>query len=278
MSEQTPPRTTLTINWLQIAGGALAAVTSAVLLAGLKSLGTYGTLVGAALGSVAASTAAAIYSHYLNASRERLAEAARKARERRHGPGPIPPDDQPDPPVVEERDDLPSPRPAPDPLPRRRFRGRHAVLLGIVAFLVSVGGIAGYEVVTGTSVTAEVQGSSSSDGVETGIVGQQVTPTPSSTQPTTPTETSTTTTSTASVTTSPSETATETATETGTGSPTSSAQPTSSSTKSASSSSSASSRSSASSAPSATTESGTSSTSAASDGALATPTGDPTAP
>ncbi|NIZ92724.1 hypothetical protein F1544_17180, partial [Kineosporiaceae bacterium B12] len=83
MSEQTSPRTTLTINWIGIAGGALAAVTSAVALAGLKSLGSYGPLVGAAVGSVLASTAAAIYNWSLTRSRERIAEAARRARERR---------------------------------------------------------------------------------------------------------------------------------------------------------------------------------------------------
>jgi hypothetical protein len=76
MSEQTPQRTTLTINWIGIAGGALAAVTSAVALAGLRSLGTYGPLLGAAIGSVLASTAAAVYNWSLQRSRERIAEAA----------------------------------------------------------------------------------------------------------------------------------------------------------------------------------------------------------
>ncbi len=131
MSEQTPPtRTTLTINWLQIAGGAGAAVTSAVLLAGLKSLGTYGTLVGAALGSVIASTAAAVYGHYLGASRDRVLEAARKARERRTGPVPPAQDEHPDraDPPVEEGQPVPTPgSPTPEPPRRKGFRARNAV-------------------------------------------------------------------------------------------------------------------------------------------------------
>lgn len=205
MSTQPNERTGLTINWLQIAGGALAAITSAVALAGLKSLGTYGTLVGAAVGSIAASTAAAIYNHYLNASRERLADAARRARERRTGPVPTPQDDHPDPvdPPVVDTDDEPLPGPVPVPGPRRRFRGRHAVLLGAAAFVLSVGGIFVYEQASGTSVAAERGGTTvSEDGVSSGVLGTTVTQAPA-----TPVETQT-------PTSSPTDTATETSTAT----------------------------------------------------------------
>lgn len=223
MSEQTPQRTTLTINWLQIAGGAGAAVTSAFLLASLKSLGTYGTLVGAALGSVIASTAAAVYGHYLNVSRERVVEAARRARERRTGPVPPAQDEHPDrtePPVG---DGEPAPGPAPVPGPqRRRFRARHAVLLGVAAFVLSVGGIFVVESVSGTSVAATVQGDTAT--TEKGIFGNELprstpTPTPVDTGTATPEATGTES-ATATDTATATESATGSATESATSSPT----------------------------------------------------------
>jgi len=57
------------INWGQIAAGALAAVSSAVLL---STLGVAGTLVGAALGSVVASVAGTLYTRGLDAGREQV--------------------------------------------------------------------------------------------------------------------------------------------------------------------------------------------------------------
>lgn len=272
MSEQTNRSTGLTINWLQIAGGALAAITSAVALAGLKSLGTYGTLVGAAVGSIAASTAAAIYNHYLNVSRDRLAEAAHRARERRTGPVPTPQDDHPDPvdpPVLDPDDEVPAPVPVPPPLRRKRFRGRHAVLLGVAAFVLSVGGIFVYEQASGTSVAAERGGATTTqDGESTSIIGTPVTQAPATPTPeVTPTGTAT-------------DTATPTATESGSASEsptaTTEATPTSSAT--------------ATSSPTSARSQGASPTSSATaepttdpdvtveeDSALAAPTGTPTA-
>lgn len=60
------------INWIQSIAGALAAVTSAVLL---STVGVAGTLIGAALGSLAATIGNAVYSHYLKATRDRVAAA-----------------------------------------------------------------------------------------------------------------------------------------------------------------------------------------------------------
>ncbi len=62
-----------TINWVQVAAGALAAVTSAVLL---STVGVAGTLVGAALGSVAATVGSAIYGRGIETSRQMAAQAA----------------------------------------------------------------------------------------------------------------------------------------------------------------------------------------------------------
>ncbi|WP_432574146.1 hypothetical protein [Kineococcus sp. SYSU DK005] len=194
MSEQTPERTRLTINWLQIAGGALAAVTSAFVLAGLKSLGPFGTLLGAAVGSVAASTAAAIYNHYLTVSSQRLADAARRARERRHDPSPVPApqDEHPertDPPVPAGGDETAQLPPVPAgedeavPPRRRRIRPGHVVLLGVLAFVISVGAIFGYEQLSGRSVAAERQGSAQSTD-QRSILGTTIPPAATTAEPT----------------------------------------------------------------------------------------------
>jgi hypothetical protein len=62
----------LDIDWLKTIGGALAAVSSAVLL---STLGAAGTIIGAALGSVIATVGGALYSQGLVRSREHLAQA-----------------------------------------------------------------------------------------------------------------------------------------------------------------------------------------------------------
>jgi hypothetical protein len=67
----------LQINWVNSAGGALGAVSSAVLL---SSLGAAGTLVGAALGSLCVTVGGAVYSHYLRLTRDRVASQALAAR------------------------------------------------------------------------------------------------------------------------------------------------------------------------------------------------------
>ena len=63
----------LEISWVQAMAGALAAVSSAVLL---STVGVAGTVIGAAIGSVAATVGGAVYSHYLAVSRDRVAYAA----------------------------------------------------------------------------------------------------------------------------------------------------------------------------------------------------------
>lgn len=73
----TPPR--VEIDWFRIAGGALAAVCSAVLL---STLGEAGTIVGAALGSVVLSVGTSIYSTALARSRHRMSRAQEAARRR----------------------------------------------------------------------------------------------------------------------------------------------------------------------------------------------------
>jgi hypothetical protein len=70
MTDTAPPK--LEIDWLKTVGGALAAVSSAVLL---STLGAAGTIIGAALGSVVVTVGGALYSQGLVRSRQRLAQA-----------------------------------------------------------------------------------------------------------------------------------------------------------------------------------------------------------
>lgn len=75
MSEDTDRK--LDIDWLTTLAGALAAVSSAVLL---STLGAAGTMIGAALGSVTLTVGGAFYRHGLTRSRERLAQGHAVAR------------------------------------------------------------------------------------------------------------------------------------------------------------------------------------------------------
>lgn len=65
------------IDWLRTAGGAFAAVSSAVLL---STLGAAGTIIGAALGSVIVTVGGAYYSQGLARSHQRLAQVQAAAR------------------------------------------------------------------------------------------------------------------------------------------------------------------------------------------------------
>lgn len=70
--EQPTPKARLEIDWLKTVAGALAAVSSAVIL---SSLGAAGTLIGAAVGSIVVSLTSSLYNTGLNRSRERVAQA-----------------------------------------------------------------------------------------------------------------------------------------------------------------------------------------------------------
>jgi hypothetical protein len=67
------------LNWVQSLAGALAAVTSAVLL---STVGVAGTLIGAALGSLAATVGSAVYTYYIRATHDRVATAGTVAASR----------------------------------------------------------------------------------------------------------------------------------------------------------------------------------------------------
>lgn len=73
MSEEKPK---VDLSVVQVVASALAAVSSAVLL---STVGVAGTVIGAAVGSVIATVAGAVYAYSLQASRERVAAAAQVA-------------------------------------------------------------------------------------------------------------------------------------------------------------------------------------------------------
>ncbi len=74
--KDTEQKNKLDIDWLKTAAGALAAVTTAVLL---STLGAVGTLVGAALGSVAATIGTSLYAQGLARSKQTVAKVQETA-------------------------------------------------------------------------------------------------------------------------------------------------------------------------------------------------------
>jgi hypothetical protein len=79
-SQQPEQRTQKTsVEWVKVIGGALAAMSSAVLL---STLGAAGTLIGAALGSVIVTVGSALYSSGLDKSRRGVAVAQEAALRR----------------------------------------------------------------------------------------------------------------------------------------------------------------------------------------------------
>ena len=149
MSEQKR----LEINWVGSAGGALGAVSSAVLL---SSLGAAGTLAGAAIGSLCITVGGAVYSHYLSVTKQRVAAQALAARRRSRQPvaatgaGP----------VLEDRAE-PEPVGAPEgersswvrDLPWKRIG-----LLSAALFAVSMVLIVAFELSTGRAVSTYTGG------------------------------------------------------------------------------------------------------------------------
>ncbi|GAB2874803.1 PT domain-containing protein [Nocardioides pacificus] len=158
MTDAEKPK--LEIDWLKTFAGALAAVSSAVLL---STLGAAGTLIGAALGSVVVTVTGALYSQGLARSRARLSHAQEVALARagvstsevRRAQADLDP-------AVEERGSLE---------PESTVRDRLALLpwrriaLGAGAlFLVAVVAITAFEVIVGRSVSSYTGGTSTHGG------------------------------------------------------------------------------------------------------------------
>lgn len=163
----------LQINWVNSAGGALGAVSSAVLL---SSLGVAGTLVGAALGSLVITVGGAVYSHYLRKTGERVAERAGEARRAGRVRQPVPaeagagahPADRRRPEDLDHTDQAKGGKSAGQliqGLPWKRILGLSAALFGIAMAL-----IVAFELATGRAVSTYTGGTSNTN-VGTSIPG-----------------------------------------------------------------------------------------------------------
>ncbi|MGC1206793.1 MAG: hypothetical protein WA880_02425 [Ornithinimicrobium sp.] len=158
----------LEINWFNVVGASLGAVSSAVVL---STLGAAGTLLGAALGSVCITVGGAVYAHSMKLTKDRVAAAkslaeARKAQPRERvmagGPaGSLPSAESSpvDPARSEaEADDGAVPsrlRPALQGLPWKRI----AVLAGAL-FAITMAVILTFELSTGRAVSTYTGGTS----------------------------------------------------------------------------------------------------------------------
>jgi hypothetical protein len=163
----------LDLNWAQAAGSSLAALSSAVLL---STLGATGTLIGAALGSLVVTVGGTLYSHYLSASRERVAVARQAALRRARAAGsaqlvtaggpmtggrPVAPQEPPQPTPtstvsVSWRDAV------------RRVRWKPVLAVSAGVFVLVIGVIVSMELVTGRALSSYT-GGTSADGPRTSI-------------------------------------------------------------------------------------------------------------
>lgn len=170
-------RPRLEINWVQSTGGALAAVSSAVLL---STFGVAGTLIGAAVGSLVITVGGAIYTYSIRATRQRVAIAqsvaaariglaqarARDASDEVAGRRPRPADDAEEDmaeaevdldrasAMLDEADEQPGWRSVLGGLPWKRIAAGAAATF-IAAMLV----ILAFELVTGRAVSSYTGGS-----------------------------------------------------------------------------------------------------------------------
>ncbi|MBG6099575.1 hypothetical protein [Nocardioides luteus] len=166
MSNTSPSRDTQApkpagIDWLSTTAGALAAVTSALLL---STLGAVGTLIGAAIGSVAATVGSNLYSQWLAKTHQKVTSAQVLARWRsaglagvRHEAASEPAGESGDGTTAIEATELADAEPAPswrerlEALPWKRI-----ALLSLAMFVVVVAVITVFELLAGRSVSSIV--------------------------------------------------------------------------------------------------------------------------
>lgn len=164
----------LGINWVNSAGSALAAVSAAVVL---STLGTAGTLIGAAMGSLVITVGGALYSRSIQVTKERAAAlAARRRPASAETPTSaaavlstqtiqstqtfpaVPPGDETDRPasvgVAEDRA---------YPSTGRGLSWKRIVAGTLALFVVAMGLIVGVELITGRPLSSWTGGSSDTD-------------------------------------------------------------------------------------------------------------------
>lgn len=175
------------IDWLATTAGALAAVTSALLL---STLGAVGTLIGAAIGSVAATVGSNLYSQWLAKTHQKVTSVQALARWRsaglagvRHGSAQALESE------AAEGGDV-------EPMPPWRERlktlpWKRIALLSLAMFVVVVAVITVFELLAGRSVSSITRGGDggttisrvTGGGSEQGEEPQDEDPSPSSTAP-----------------------------------------------------------------------------------------------
>ena len=186
----------LNLNVTQVAAGALAAVTSAVVA---SRFGIGGTLVGAGLASAVSTTGATVYSHVLR----RTGSKARGVLEElpRHGHQGVRQADTEQtnhelPPHHDEAGPRPNTAVAPAPPPRSRSRRipiwAVPVAASVLVFAIALGAISGAEAMTGRPAASWVGGSGPSSGTTVGsLASGNSGPTPGTTHSATPATTPT---------------------------------------------------------------------------------------
>lgn len=191
------------VDWPRVLGGALAAVSSAVLL---STLGVIGTIVGAALGSIVVSVATSLYARGLTRSRERMAQAqeaalrrvgvaqaeVRRAR-RRPARGAADAHLERANQNLEEAHEELTTDPEPNLLTRlRRLPWRHVMIGTALTFAVALVAITAFELIAGRPVASYTGGTDRDHGTSIGgVEGRQrgSTPSPSPSGPASPTPT-----------------------------------------------------------------------------------------
>jgi hypothetical protein len=166
--EDTPKDDAARIDWLKTAAGALAAVTTAVLL---STLGAAGTLIGAALGSVVVTVSSQLYAQGLARSRRTMAKAqetalqkvgiaqaeVRRAGRRQDETGAVEAH-------LEVADDRLAQARAELEVVPTRFPWKRIGLMTAGLFLVALVAIASFEALTGRSVSSYTGGSEKDSG------------------------------------------------------------------------------------------------------------------
>ncbi|NGN91780.1 hypothetical protein G5C66_03370 [Nocardioides sp. KC13] len=150
---QAPKR----IDWLATTAGALAAVTSSLLL---STLGAVGTLVGAAIGSVAATIGTNLYSQWLAKSHQKVTSVQALARWRAAGLAGVRSESASES-VAEAAADAGDEAAGAEPTPTWRERlealpWKRVVLLSLAMFVVVVAVITVFELLAGRSVSSIV--------------------------------------------------------------------------------------------------------------------------
>lgn len=141
------------MSWVQVAGSALAAVSSAVLL---STLGVAGTVIGAALGSVIATVGSALYTRTLNASRQQVAAQTAALRRVTHARSELDEAEQ----ALAVSGTTAQPRQSlTDRMARRGLSWKRLAAVAAGVFLAAMVAITAFELVTGEAVSQLTGGS-----------------------------------------------------------------------------------------------------------------------